>query len=165
MTRRKHRPACRSASLACASIFPTVLPALPQPGSGQSANAGLPVLRSYGPHLCLKLIRCLVAVCHHFPDEDGMIRTRFWSPSADHSGSGACKVPVRRVGCRKTQRTCHAQGRAAMRAACCGGAQYLLLAGWELAGLGYDLTRSDYACSTSLFIKLPLVQLGGGRGD
>ncbi|CUX03453.1 hypothetical protein AGR1B_Lc50026 [Agrobacterium fabacearum S56] len=31
----------------------------------------LPVLGSYGPRLCLKLFRCLPAVCHHFPDEDG----------------------------------------------------------------------------------------------
>ncbi|UKK94650.1 hypothetical protein L7D45_12820 [Brucella pseudogrignonensis] len=48
-----------------------VLPALPQSGSGQSTMLALTVLRSYGPGLCLKLIRCLVAVCHHFPDEDG----------------------------------------------------------------------------------------------
>lgn len=43
----------------------------PQPGSGQSTTLALTVKRSYGPRLCLKLIRCLVAVCHHLPDEDG----------------------------------------------------------------------------------------------
>lgn len=32
-----------------------------------------------------------------------MIRIRFWSPSTDHCGSGACKAAVRLVGC------CHAR--------------------------------------------------------
>jgi len=36
-----------------------------------SQTLPLNVLRSYGPRLCLKLIRCLAAVCRHFSDEDG----------------------------------------------------------------------------------------------
>lgn len=56
----------------CASLFPTLFYRhCPSRVLVSRQTLVLPVLRSYGPHLCLKLIRYLVALCHHFPDEDG----------------------------------------------------------------------------------------------
>ncbi len=56
----------------CASLFPACSTGIaPNRVLERPQTLVLPVLRSYQPHLCLKLIRCLVAVCHHFPDEDG----------------------------------------------------------------------------------------------
>lgn len=56
----------------CASFFPACSTGTaPNRVLVRPQTLALTVPRSYGPRLCLTLLRCVPGVYHHSPDEDG----------------------------------------------------------------------------------------------